>query len=88
MYIASRRNIMTEEISQQPGRLLTIAQFAGRLNIPLRTLQWQIAHGYIKGAFKVGEGRRGVWVVPESAIMGYRRPTRGPRARPRRATQR
>lgn len=87
MYIASRRNIMDEKESHQLAGLLTVAQFAGRLKIPLRTLQWQIAHGYVKGAYKFGAGRRGVWVVPESAIQNYRRPGKGSRARRQRPSK-
>ncbi len=57
---------------------LTAAEVAERYGVNARTVARWCAQGRLPGAYKVGEGFRGIWVIPASALEGFEPPTRGP----------
>ena len=56
---------------------LTVEDIARELKRSSRTILWQATHGYFPGAQKVGPGRRGVWLIPLSAVDNYVPPKKG-----------
>lgn len=65
-------------------RELTPEQAAVVLGATRRDVARWCAMGLLPGAHKVGpRGKRGLWMIPESALQGFVRPRRGrkPRAK-------
>lgn len=63
--------------SSQLDGYLTVQEVARRLDISERTVVWQVAHGHMIGARKIGKGKRGIWLIPEAALSDYTPPKRG-----------
>ena len=57
----------------EPERL-TVAEAAQRLGVSSRTVNRWCARGLLPGAYKVGTHRRGVWVIPPSALSNRAAP--------------
>jgi excisionase family DNA binding protein len=68
-----------QKTSTQFDGFLTVQQAAEQLALPTRTVLWQLQNDHIYGARKFGEGKRGIWLIPQSAIDNYVAPKRGRR---------
>lgn len=60
------------------GRL-TVAEVAGRYGVSRRTVARWCERGRFPspGAYKIGTGRRGIWVIPPEALVDFAPPRRG-----------
>ena len=65
--------------SSEFAGFFTVRQVAEQLGLSPRTILWQILNDYLSGAQKFGEGKRGVWLIPQSAIDNYVPPQKGRR---------
>jgi hypothetical protein len=56
---------------------MTVQEIAARLGRSERTILWQTVHGHFLGARKFGEGKRGIWLIPQTALKCYSPPKKG-----------
>ena len=75
--------MMTLESRQRGGAIegyQTVGQVAKRYGVAEGTVRYWCREGLLAGAVKMGEKRRGVWLIPETALEGFE-PPRGPQER-------
>jgi len=59
--------------------LLSVDEVAAIEGVAISTVTRWCRDGVIPHAFKMGGGRRGVWVIPKSALKEFERPIPGPK---------
>ncbi len=52
---------------------LTVAEAAKRLGVSSPRVRQYLKQDRLVGAFKVGEGKKAPWLIPKSAVDGFRR---------------
>ncbi len=60
-------------------RTLTPDEVAERYDVHPDTVRRWCTLGYLPGARKEGDKYRGYWIIPESALEGFKPPKPGPR---------
>lgn len=59
--------------------LLTAEQVARRCDVTPATVNRWCLRGWLPGAMQIGKAR--MWLIPEKAVDGFKRPSPGPKRR-------